>query len=363
MYSSQIATMTSNSNPSFDQLRWVIQIRRTLDEELEDDTGVPVCIFNVPKTLVASKPDCYLPQEVAIGPYHYRRPELYEMERYKVAAAKRTQKQLQNLKFENLVDQLMKHEPRIRACFHKYLDFNGETLAWMVAVDACFLLEFLYVYAIKEDKVLRLPILSTMSHLVDYSGRKSAHNALLRDIVMLENQIPLFLLRKILEVQYSSLDAADDLLHSMLMGLCKEISPLKMIESFPCSIQVSDCAHLLDSLYQIIVPTSKLQSEMTEAPEDQNAPANEDEKFEDSSYVKKLFNERWKLPSKLKEGTIKCLSQALVVVILMYLSTDASGVDVIGKLRLGSQRLWRIQIDSFTGAQSLHVTTSLGVIL
>ncbi|XP_043700264.1 putative UPF0481 protein At3g02645 [Telopea speciosissima] len=304
--------MASKSNPSFDQLRWVIQIRRTLDEELEDDAGASVCsIFNVPKTLLSSKPDCYIPQEVAIGPYHYWRPELYEMERYKVAAAKRTQKQLKSLKFENLVDQLMKYEPRIRACFHKYLDFNGETIAWMVAVDACFLLEFLQIYAIKEGKV-QTEILSTMSHLVDYAGRKSAHNAVLRDIIMLENQIPLFILRKILEFQCSSLDAADDLLHSMIMGLCKELSLFKMIEDFP-NIQITDCAHLLDSLYQIIVPKSK-QSAIIEAPEDPNAPAddNKEEKFEDSSYVKKLLNEIGKLLSKLNEGPVSFIKRILL---------------------------------------------------
>ncbi|RVW67325.1 hypothetical protein CK203_064998 [Vitis vinifera] len=33
--------MTSNSNPRFDELRWVIEIRRTLDEELEEDSEVP----------------------------------------------------------------------------------------------------------------------------------------------------------------------------------------------------------------------------------------------------------------------------------------------------------------------------------
>lgn len=104
--------MTSNSNPSFDEHRWVIQIRKTLDEELEEDGEVPVNIFNVPKTLMAAKPDCYVPQEVAVGPYHRWRPELYEMERYKVAAAKRTQKHLRRVKFQSLVDQLTKHEPR-----------------------------------------------------------------------------------------------------------------------------------------------------------------------------------------------------------------------------------------------------------
>ncbi|XP_043700263.1 putative UPF0481 protein At3g02645 [Telopea speciosissima] len=343
MYSStQTAATRSSSNKSrenssFDELGWVSNIRRTLDEELEEDTaGVPaVCIFNVPKTLLANKPECYIPQEVAIGPYHPWRSELYEMERYKVSAAKRTQKQfIQTLKFHNLVDRLMKHETRIRACFHKYLPVNGETLAWMMAVDACFLLEFLQVYAIKQQgnyNVLSRTIFSSsssssspsssMSHLVDHAGRKSAHNAILRDIMMLENQIPLFILRKILEVQYSSLDEADALLHSMLMGLCKDLSPLKMMmeEDFP-NIQFTDSAHLLDCLYQIFLPKSeegRLEI-TTEVHEDQNPfpiDENKEEKFveEDSSTdVKKLLNATWSLLSKLNKAPVSFIKRVLL---------------------------------------------------
>ncbi|XP_009606219.1 putative UPF0481 protein At3g02645 [Nicotiana tomentosiformis] len=297
--------------PNFDESRWIIQIRRTLDEELEEITEVPVSIFNVPKTLMVSDPDSYVPQEAALGPYHYWRPELYEMERYKVAAAKRTQKQLQNLKFQNLVEHLIKLESRIRACYHKFLNFNGETLAWMMAVDASFLLEFLHIYAAKEGKVLTTVSFSRMSHLVDASGRKSAHNAILRDLAMLENQIPLFVLRKILELQFSSLELADDMLVSMLVGLCKELSPFKMVEIFP-EVKVTESAHLLDFLYQTIVPKLELgTNEITEDHDQEQCNANQGGKnsFGKSSHMKQFLNEIWKILVKLNRGPVHLLKR------------------------------------------------------
>ena len=150
------------------------------------------------------------------------------MQRYKLAAAKRFQKQLQSHKFDNIIDQLTKLEQRIRACHHKFLDFNGETSVWMMTVDASFLLEFLQVFycAIQDGtKVAR---------------GKSYHNAILRDIVMLENQIPMFLLRNILEFKFSSLEAVDDTLMLEFISLFKEVSPFKMMEEYP-TIQVSEC--------------------------------------------------------------------------------------------------------------------------
>ncbi|KAK8465133.1 hypothetical protein PHAVU_010G158100 [Phaseolus vulgaris] len=312
--SSLRSTMSNDhSKSTFDEHRWVINIRKTLEEELEEDGEFAVSIFSVPKLLMASDPDSYVPQQVAIGPYHYWRPELYEMQRYKIAAAKRFQKRLQSCKLETLVDQLTNLEQRVRACYHKFLDFNGETLVWMMAVDALFLLEFLQVFAMQEGaKVQRVS--SSMSHLVDYAGKKSAHNAILRDIVMLENQIPLFVLRKMLEFKFSSLEAADEMLILMFIGLFKEISPFKMMEEFP-NIRVAESVHLLDFLYDVIVPKLEQQPDTVEneveQEEEQQKEGNEEESA-DSSHVKQFFNELWKILSKLNKGPMKLMKKVSV---------------------------------------------------
>ncbi|KAI5431890.1 hypothetical protein KIW84_035866 [Lathyrus oleraceus] len=101
--------MGNDSKTNFHELEWVIKIRASLDKELDDDDdGFIVSIFNVPKPLMASDPYSYIPQQVAIGPYHFWRQELYEMERYKIASTKRFQNQLQSLKLEHIVDQLIR---------------------------------------------------------------------------------------------------------------------------------------------------------------------------------------------------------------------------------------------------------------
>ncbi|EEE65203.1 hypothetical protein OsJ_20332 [Oryza sativa Japonica Group] len=248
----------------FDELRWVIQIRRSLQEDGgddDDDNGIPVSVFNVPKQLQAHKPEAYVPQFIALGPYHHWRPELYEMERYKLAAARRAQRHLrEGVKLEHLVEQFARAERKVRAHYHRYLDFSGETLAWMMVVDGAFLLEFLQIFAAAEaaasgggGKPELRRVSSRMAHLVDFAGRKSAHNLILRDMLMLENQIPLFLLRKLLEPQCSSAEEASELLGRMVTGLMKELCPFKMMDNFP-AIDVAKHAHLLELLYHLLVP-------------------------------------------------------------------------------------------------------------
>ncbi|RVW73636.1 putative UPF0481 protein [Vitis vinifera] len=232
LQSTEASTVAStSSSPSPDEKNWATQIREALNEELEEDSEVPVNIFNVPKTLMATKPDCYVPQQVGLGPYHHLQQELYEME-------------------------------RIRACYHKFLDFDGETLALMMLVDASFLLEFLQVYAIREERALPR-VFHRKSHLLDYARTKSAYNEILRDMVMVENQIPLFVLKQVLEFQFSTPRQADGILCSMLAGFGKYLCPFGIRVELS-HIQVEEHAHLLDFLYYLIVPRSKEPSEIIE---------------------------------------------------------------------------------------------------
>ncbi|XXG59157.1 hypothetical protein AAC387_Pa04g1285 [Persea americana] len=309
---------TLNPNPVFNELQWVIQIRKTLDddEDLEDETSIPF-IFNVPKILMLSKPEAYIPQLVAIGPYHHWRPELYEMERYKLAAAKRTHKQLHSVKFQQVVDNLVKHDPRIRSYYHHYLHFNGETLAWMMAVDASFLLEFLQIFSLKEGKVLSEGS-SRTSQFVEYVGRKSVQNAILRDILMLENQIPLFILKKILELQSSSSEEGNELLFMILMNFIKEISPFKMTPNFP-HIQVMDHAHLLKLmdhthllklLYHLLVPKSE-EHEILENEDQVETVAPTEKAYANLSPLRQLLNVLRMMLSSLKWRPLSYVKQTL----------------------------------------------------
>ena len=99
-----------------------------------------------------------------------------------------------------------------------------------------------------------------------------------------------------LQLRYLSSESADDLLQPMLMGCCEEVSPFKMKKKKPM-IQASECAHLLDYLYNTVVPKQQ-QAEVTEI--------DGQEIYSDDS--KRFFSELWKLLSKMiLSGPIKFL--------------------------------------------------------
>ncbi|XP_024036965.1 putative UPF0481 protein At3g02645 [Citrus sinensis] len=151
-----------------------------------------------------------------------------------------------------------------------------------------------------------------MLRLLDYAGTKAAHNAILRDMVILENQIPLFVLRKKIKVQYSSLESADDILQAMLLGFCQELLPFQILKDIP-KINVSERAHLLDFLYGTIVPKAEQKSEITEVADDQGEDKQATQKyFGDQTYIKKIIQGDVEVAFKAEQRANLSYQKALI---------------------------------------------------
>ncbi|RWW02890.1 hypothetical protein GW17_00033995, partial [Ensete ventricosum] len=119
-----------------------------------------------------------------------------------------------------------------------------------------------------------------MSHLVGLDRRTSAYNMLLCDALMLENQIPLFLLQKALGMQCSSSQIAAQVSSSMLIGFLIEVSPFKTLDISPW-IDAGQHAHLLELLYQTVAPNPEELFETIEG--------NEENEEEPQVYVRIRF--------------------------------------------------------------------------
>ena len=250
---------------------WVKLIRESLTVKEDEDVDIRVSVFDVPKQLQVHKPEAYSPQFIGLGPYHHRHPELYGMERYKIDAARRALKRLLRAAagpshdvLDELVNELQGHDLKVRAHYHRYLELSREALSLMMIMDGAFLLEFLTIHhhhAVAEGEEGASSIWTKrMEHLVDLggsgTGRKSAHGLILRDMLMLENQIPLFVLAMInAKCSSVSVDEASRRLTLKVTGLMKELCPFKMEGNFPeTSCDVTKHAHLLELLYHLVVP-------------------------------------------------------------------------------------------------------------
>ncbi|CAN1143015.1 Putative UPF0481 protein At3g02645 [Linum perenne] len=144
---------------------------------------------------------------------------------------------------------------------------------------------------------------------------------MVRDVVMLENQIPMIVLRKILEVEFGSKEIGDDKLKEMLVGFCREVSPFMIMDDF-VGIQVSRSAHLLDYLYATIVPHQAVNDEtavndIAEAEIPSSTEFNDSESSSNRGLV--TLTSINKLTSKLNKDIFKTLFQSKPVKLMLRL--------------------------------------------
>ncbi|KAL5137382.1 putative pentatricopeptide repeat-containing protein, mitochondrial [Glycine soja] len=114
----------------------------------------------------------------------------------------------------------------IRASYHKYLDFKEDTLLYIIAIDGLFLLDFFHNYLNEE---VSGSFMTRLQDQVQLSGVKLTKDVIIRDIIMVENQIPTYILVRILVLESSKpADSVLEFLGSMLLSFCKKHSPLKV---------------------------------------------------------------------------------------------------------------------------------------
>ncbi|PWA37678.1 hypothetical protein CTI12_AA588380 [Artemisia annua] len=215
--------------PNSGDTPWVDQIRKTLKTQLAVKVDTPpVSIFNVPKNLKEEKLEAYVPQRIGLGPKHFFQAELYsKMEQNKLIAVKKVLKPHETPDLEDqVVEQVKKIVPIVSACYDAIdPQIDEDTLAWLFAIDGLFLLDQLGIYSDKQV-------------VVDA-----------KDMMMLENQVPLLVLKEIQKVLANE-EHGEEIWGSRLQLFCKTHSPLVIARE---SVDFSKVNHLLDYMYNCIV--------------------------------------------------------------------------------------------------------------
>ncbi|XP_042518667.1 UPF0481 protein At3g47200-like [Macadamia integrifolia] len=174
---------------------WVISIRETLEQAHLASSRSKLCIYRVPECLRENDDKAFIPQVVSLGPYHHKRNEsLRDMEEHKLRSLNRILKRTsQDVKL--YLDSISEVEVQARNCYVGPISHTSHEFVYIMVLDGCFMLE---IFQGAMDGFEQLgyqrndPIFAW--HSVMHSIRQ--------DMVMLENQIPLFILDRLLELQF-----------------------------------------------------------------------------------------------------------------------------------------------------------------
>ncbi|XP_019101897.1 PREDICTED: UPF0481 protein At3g47200-like [Camelina sativa] len=187
---------TRNQQPEETREEWVISIKDKMEQALREDATTSwdkLCIYRVPQYLQENNTKSYFPQTVSLGPYHHGNKHLLPMDRHKWRAVNMVMKRTAQ-GIEMYIDAMKDLEERARACYEGPIGLSSNKFSEMLVLDGCFVLElfrgadegFSELGYDRNDPV--------------FAMRGSMHS-IQRDMVMLENQLPLFVLDRLLELQ------------------------------------------------------------------------------------------------------------------------------------------------------------------
>ncbi|XP_020592945.1 UPF0481 protein At3g47200-like [Phalaenopsis equestris] len=202
---------------------WITAIQKEANNPSKDlDLWRKHSIYLVPSCIKDLNPKAYRPQIVSFGPYHHADPELASMEEHKHRALlhllRRAKKPLEDFVagIEEIVGRL---QSSYQGLEERWKGGGGdEEFLRLMVVDGCFMLEILRLNVGQfGDYAADDPIFSNhgMLHTLPY---------IKRDMLIVENQLPLLALEKLVSVEAGK-PANPDQINRLVLKLCSPESP------------------------------------------------------------------------------------------------------------------------------------------
>ena len=129
----------------------------------------------------------YEPRAVSLGPIHHGKPKYQLAEKYKLILAsefiKDSGKVIDEL-YKNIADNIKE----LRECYEEEVtkDYTDKALAWILFVDGCAILQYIYCHSTQTFKDLNIKN--------DCAARGQ------QDLFLLENQLPYCLLKWLMKL-------------------------------------------------------------------------------------------------------------------------------------------------------------------
>ncbi|KAD3336104.1 hypothetical protein E3N88_31623 [Mikania micrantha] len=221
------------------------RVHRFLDR-LEKDHGVneqiTPLIHMAPRTLRELSPHSFNPRVVSIGPLHRDDENVWAFERKKATYVINLMNRMTSPKeiiMNSCMEKVYASMEKIKACYVLTEVYDVVEFAEMMVMDACFILGFIY---------MTFEVMPDMSHAED----------VIRDLVLLENQIPFFFLDDIFKCTIVKLHPDMSLVQFIYPVLW--LVALKLFDfnqavlKIPEIIFINDTHHILSLLHKCYEP-------------------------------------------------------------------------------------------------------------
>ncbi|KAJ6740370.1 PROTEIN putative (DUF247)-RELATED [Salix purpurea] len=217
-------------SPDFE---WVISIKNQIEQAgQEDEAGSwsKSAICRVPHYLREVDDKAYVPQIISLGPYHHGEKHLRKMDKHKWRCLHHVM-QRPNQDIKLYLDTAREMEAKARSCYEGPINLSSNEFVEMMVIDGCFVLELFRGVAegFEELGYLRNDPVFSIRGSMDF---------IQIDMIMLENQLPLFVLDRFLRLQLNN-SYQKGLLAQLALIFFYYLTPTPMKKSERPRLQIS----------------------------------------------------------------------------------------------------------------------------
>lgn len=204
-------------------------------------------IWKVPHNLRTENDDAYNPHIISIGPLRQGEPRLQSMEVHKLYYMRSLLQRTPDLKetLKSSAEAIEQFEERIRDCYAETIRLSPSELAEILLVDGCFMLELFIRHSKVDLRVQDDPLFYSSWMIL----------TLQRDLSLLENQIPFFVLEKLysLVVESSTIGQSLPSLPELVLDFYKSALYMNNVNF---RISRRPYPHLLGLIHNCYLPTA-----------------------------------------------------------------------------------------------------------
>ncbi|KAK2985548.1 hypothetical protein RJ640_014148 [Escallonia rubra] len=154
----------------------------------------PICddrsICRAPTRLRTLNEKMYTPQNISLGPLHHGKKELATMEKLKPGYLKSFLNRT-NMRLDDCISVIKKNKDTARSFYAEELELTDDNFVTLLLVDSCFIIE-----------AIRRGTASDFHEKTDYLSSPELIRGVMTDMILLENQIPFFLLDDLYDIAF-----------------------------------------------------------------------------------------------------------------------------------------------------------------
>ncbi|XP_078161190.1 UPF0481 protein At3g47200-like [Carex rostrata] len=169
----------------------VVDLKTSLQRQLNtlwgyENEAENFTIFRTPHNISQTKKNLFEPSVISIGPFHHGQKHLRTLEEQKRRFLRDFLSREDHISLDLCISEMKLLEKRTRGCYSETFDLKSNEFVEMMLLDGCFLLEYFLKYHKKKSNYIC--DVGWNYHFID------------RDLVLLENQIPFFIVEKLWEI-------------------------------------------------------------------------------------------------------------------------------------------------------------------